>query len=77
MASRRLNPKIQSWIPPEYALHELKSVFSILVPTSDKYIVEFISKGEFRVNVYGSKNLMFLFKDHSSFYGQMEEAVWD
>ena len=77
MVGTRRDPRLQSWIPPEFALAHLPGVFGIVVPTGDADIVEFIVKGELAIQVYASKKMMMLFKNHRSLNGQLQDAIWN
>ena len=79
MINKNNKPRIQSWIPPNFAWTMVPDIFLISVPVNDPNVVEFLSMGMREVLVQGPKKIakaLAVWMDAESLQGQLFEAVW-
>lgn len=79
MINQNNKPRIQSWIPPNFAWTMVPDIFLINVPVNDPNVVEFLSMGMREVLVQGPKKIakaLAVWMDAESLRGQLFEAVW-
>lgn len=73
------NRRLQSWIPPSFVWTIVPEVFCLEVPISDPDVVEFISIGEQKCIVVGSKKAALCISvilGKETLRSQVAEAVW-